>query len=252
MPKATNLWIRRSGPSVLALALALAGAARGAVFYTETFSSSGTVGGPSGWVDRDPGKMVDSWNSGFGHPAGSDQGTFAAQVFSLPQTDAWEANSTSSGGSFTGDYWVDTVGFTGFRLDFYAANVLPSDATLRFGDGTHVFSYSLGSQITAPGQWNQIGVTLNYALGGWFGGTAAQFSNTLHSVTFVDVQVSRNGRGAQTYYLDNFGLSNSLIFVPEPTSGLFWFGWALVFGGLRRKLAARRERSPYALPTDGK
>ena len=229
-----------------ALVLCLAAAAQGAVFYTDTFAS-----GLDGWVDRDPGKMTDSYNSGFGNPAGSDQGTFAAQVFPVPQTDAWRANSGTATGAFTGNYWATVPGFTGYRFDFYAANVLPSDLTLRFGNGTSTFSLALlpiNLNITSVGSWYSVGVTLDYSQGGWFGGTAAQFSNTLSNVTFVDVQVTRNGTGAQTYNLDNFALVNQLIFVPEPTSGLFWFGWALVFGGLRRKLAGRRQRSPYALP----
>ena len=219
----------------------------GAVFYTETFSSD-----LSNWVDRDPGKMGDSWSSGFGNPGGSDKGTFAAQTFPSPQNDAWRASAAanSSGGAFSGNYWTTVAGFTGFRFDFYAANVLPSDLTLRIGDGANTFALALlplNVQIQTTGVWYSVGVPLDFVYP-WLGGSASQFSNVLSNVAFVDVQLSRSGKNAQSYYLDNFRLVNELIFVPEPASGLFWFGWALVFGGLRRKLTGRRERSPYALP----
>jgi hypothetical protein len=225
---------------LMAAVAATAISSHAAVFYTETFDS--TV---DGWTSRDPGKMLNSWDS-FGDPSGSIEGTFNAQVFPTPQTDAWHANSGSSTGAFTGNYWTDVPGFAGWQFSFYASNVMPSTLTVRFGDGTNTFSYAVGSQVNSVGAWYTINVPLTYNL--WFGGSAAAFSNALSSVNFIDIEVTRNGTTKQSYFLDNFGLVNELIFVPEPTSGLFWFGWALVFGGLRRKLAGRRQRSPYALP----
>ena len=119
---------------------------------------------------------------------------------------------------------------------------------VRFSNGTNTFSLVVKPQVTTIDAWYTIGVPLDAAFPGWFGSSITQFSNTLGSVTFVDVQVTKSGTGAQTYYLDNFRLVNEIIFVPEPTSGLFWFGWAWVFGGLRRRInAVRRQRSPYAL-----
>lgn len=244
--KAAQKCISVTGTRIFfALIIVAASVASGAVFYTETFSSD-----LSGWVDRDAGKMGDTWSSGFGNPGGSDKGTFAAQVFPSPQNDAWRATASSSSGKFAGDYWTKYLGFTGFRFDFYAANVLPSDLTLRIGNGANTFALALlplNTQIQTTGVWYTVSVPLDYVYP-WLGGTPIQFTNVLSNVTFVDVQVSRNGKNAQSYYLDNFRLVDELIFVPEPASGLFWFGWALVFGGLRRKLTGRRERSPYALP----
>lgn len=219
--------------------------ASAAVFYTETFS--GTL---SGWTDRDPGEMSVSYQSGFGNPAGSAQGSFGTQVFPVPQTDAFRINSGSSGGNFVGNYWAIAPGFTGFRFDFYATNVLPSALSIRFSDGTNIFTGALSWQVLSTGSWYTVRVPLEYDNGHvvWFGGTAAQFSNALSAVSFIDIEITRNGTGSQRYFVDNFSLVDEMLFVPEPTSGLFWFGWALVFGGLRRKLAGNRtQRSPYAL-----
>lgn len=224
--------------------VAFAGWCNAAVFYVETFDT-----GANGWtVDRDPGKMNGSWNGTEGNPPGTLAGTFNSQVIPSPQFDAWEATSSSSGGAFTGNYWSMYPGFSGYQFDFYAANVLPSQLTVSFGDGTNVFSYTaLVSYVPTTGMWYTVSVPLAYTPF-WYGGTAEQFSNALTSVSFVDIEVTRKGTKAQTYYMDNFRILNDWILVPEPTSGLFWFGWALVFGGLRSKLNGRRQRSPYALP----
>lgn len=215
-----------------------------AVFYTEEFNGS-----LNGVTDRDPGEMAVTYQGGFGLPAGSAQGTFGTQVFPVPQTDAFRINTGTSGGAFTGNYWNDVPGFTGWQFHFYASNVMPSALTIRFGDGTNIFSGALNWQVLSTGAWYTVRVPLEYLNGqvAWFGGTAAQFSNTLSAVSFIDIEVTRNGTGTQRYFVDNFSLVDELLFVPEPTSGLFWFGWALVFGGLRRKLAGRGLRSPYAL-----
>ena len=212
-----------------------------AYFYTETFDSS-----TSGWVDRDLGKMAVAFNGDIGNPAGSLGGTFSSQPFPSPQVDAFRATSAASGMAFVGDYNA-VSGLTGFKFDFYSSNTLPSAVSVRIGNGTNIFSFAVAPQIISVGSWYTVGVPLTYQQG-WFGGTASQFTNVLANVTFVDIEINRNGTSRQAYYVDNFRLVNELIFVPEPTSGLFWFGWALVFGGLRRKLTSRRNRSPYALP----
>ena len=143
-------------------------------------------------------------------------------------------------------------GFSGYTFSFYAGNTVPSSMTLFMTDGTNIFYYNVESfnpQITSSGVWYTVTVPLadDQYNSYWYGGTSTQYSNMLSSVSEVGVDVTRNGKGAQTYYIDNFAIVNDLLLVPEPTSGLFWFGWALVFGGLRSKLG-RRQRSPYALP----
>lgn len=227
-----------------ALLLAAGTATRGAVFYTETFSS-----GVAGWVSRDPGEMQNTWVSGFGDPAGSLEGRYGPQPFVTPQTDAFRAAGAGDTANFMGSYYgPGSAGFTGWTFDFYATNVMPSDISVRFGDGTNTFSYAAVWEVSSTGAWYTVKVPLTYSPS-WFGsGGQTGFSNALSAVSFIDVQVTRSGGSAQSYYIDNFALVNELLFVPEPTSGLFWFGWALVFGGLRRKLAIRRNRSPYSLP----
>jgi hypothetical protein len=227
------------------LLLRAASPAAGAVFYTETFSS-----GSAGWTSRDPFEMANAYSAGFGDPAGSLQGTFNSQgIFVTPETDAFRASGAGDTANFMGDYSAPAVaGYTGWTFDFYATNVLPSDISIRFGDGTNTFSYAAIWQVPTTGAWHTVKVPLTYSASWFGGGGEAGFSNALTSVNFIDVQITRSGGGTQRYYIDNFALVNELLFVPEPTSGLFWFGWALVFGGLRRKLAIRRNRSPYSLP----
>ena len=227
--------------------MALLQVSYGAVFFTETFDS-----GLDNWYSRDPGKMIVTPGYPGGGLSGAAKGSFAAQVFPNLQTDAWRADGTSSGGEFTGNYWLDHPGFTGLSFDFYSANILPQDLSFRFSDGTRTYSIALlplNLQVNTTGVWSQVRVSLDYSSGWLGGGNATQFSNALSHVTWVDVQVTREGQGAQDYYIDNFGFLSGLIFIPEPASGLFWFGWVLVFGGLRRRIIGRRDRSPYALRT---
>lgn len=216
--------------ALAAVLCTVAGVAGAAVIYTETFGSA------AGWTDRDLGVDMDvSYAGGVGHPPGSLEGVFYEQTGTpSPETDAWRAGPGASLGKFTGDYWGISGGFTAWRFSFYAANVLPSDLTIRFGDNINTFSMALGSQVTSAGSWFTIDVPLTY--GGWFGGSAADFSNALGAVSFIDVQITRNGTNEQFYNLDNFQLHNETsVSVPEPATGLFWFG-AVVLYGLRRRM----------------
>jgi hypothetical protein len=204
--------------------------AHGAALYLEQYLVDA-----QGWSDRDASDMAFSYNGGFGNPSGSLQGNFALQGTPSVETDAFRGEPGDSGNAFFGDYWAD-IGygnFYGWRFDFYADDVLPSDLTIRFGNGTYTFSQAVGSQVTALDQWFTVNVPLTY--GGWFGGTSTEFSNTLQNVTFIDVQITRNGAPDQTYYMDNFELHNEVppVSVPEPTTGLFVLGSVLLYG-LRR------------------
>ncbi len=214
-----------------------------AVFYMQTFS-----GTTEGWSAGGDGLTV-SQSPDYG--AGALEGTFQAQGrYGQPQTGEFLADT--SGAPFGGDYNSSTNPYVAFQFDFYAAGTLPSSLTFHMSDGANNFYMVLDPQnsvIQSPDQWYTLTVPLSPGLYNqyWYGGTANQFSNMLSHVTTVGVEVTRNGRGEQSYYIDNFRIMNDLLLVPEPTSGLFWFGWALVFGGLRSKLG-RRQRSPYALP----
>ena len=188
-------------------------------------------------VDRDAGEMEVDWSNGqFYSGPGSLHGYFEEQIApGSPETDAWRANSGSSGGAFTGDYWTDIGNFSGWRFQFYADDVLPSDLTIRFYDGVNWFSRAVGSQVTGLDNWFTVNVPLTY--GGWFGGSATDFSNALGNVTFIDVQITRNGTPEQHFYMDNFELYYDPLAgtIPEPATGLFWFGAVLLYG-LRRHM----------------
>jgi hypothetical protein len=208
----------------------------GAILYLEDFNS-----GIAGWVDRDAGEMVVSHNAG-----NYLQGSFGATF--LPQTDAFRANSGSSGGAFTGDYV--TPGITQIRFDFYAVNVLPSDLFIRIIDGANIFSYQFNP--INVGSWETFTVNLAWSYG-WLGLSEAAFNAALASVDMVDIQVSRSGSGAQSYYLDNVQTLDTDIgdpggpdsAIPEPTTvSLFMVVGALLFYARRRTIGNPSYQQP--------
>lgn len=216
--------------AMLLVAACLAGGvARGAVLYTENFDTS-----DGGWINRPVGSDWSAgYNAGFGNPGGSMEGSFAGLIVPSPEVGAWRADGAGATTGLMGDYL--TGGFTAWRFQFYAADVLPSDLTFRFSDGANTFSRLIGSSVSMVDQWFTIEVPLTY--GGWFGGSSVDFSNALSNVTFIDVQVTRNGSGSQFYYMDNFQTTQDVLgaTVPEPATGLFWFGAVLLYG-LRRHM----------------
>ena len=234
---------KRGGRDLLAacvgVAVGWAGAAGAAVLGTETFGSL------SGWQDRDAGEMAVSFNAGFGNSAGSLQGSFLAQEEASPDTDALRATAASSSGGFTGDYWTDVPGFASWSFSFYADDVLPSDLLIRFSDGVNTFVRSTLSQVVAQDAWHTVTVPLTYA--GWLGGSASAFSNALSNVTYIDVQLTRNGTAAQDYFVDNFALnggSGGGASVPEPsTAGLLLASVAVLRAARKRGSRARQALS---------
>lgn len=240
-PHISILWKCALGIAALFLGTALHVSA--VVLASETFDSNS-----AGWVDRDPGEMIVSHSAGFGTPAGSLQGTFAAQALPSFQSDAFRATSASSGGDFTGNLYLSYTSFSSVSFAFYAEDVLPSTFILRIGDGTNTFLYNMNPQLASIATWTTVNVSLAYSAG-WLGGTAAQFSNLFSSVAFIDVQVGRNGTSLQDYFLDNFDLNFQDITtaVPEPaTLGLIVMGLGALFAIRKRRraraLAARDEK----------
>lgn len=207
-----------------------AGAALAATFYVETFDVD-----DAGWQDRDVGEMSVFYEPSFGSGPGSLGGTFAVQGVLFPEIDAFRIDGSSSGGAFVGDYLSDVPTYKGWGFSFYAEDVLPSLLMLSFdADGT-VFNRIVTPQVTSVGQWYTIEVPLVYD-GQWIGGSALAFSNGLSNVGYIDIQVSRSGDSAQSYYVDNFALSE-LDAIPEPTSvALFGVALAAVYAARRRKL----------------
>lgn len=226
--------------AALALLLGAAISARAASLSIETFGSSG-----SGWVDRDPDEMTVSYNAGIGNIAGSLQGSFASQGSPSFESDAFRATAASSGGAFSGDFYTAYPTFSSISFDFMADDILPSTLIFRIGNGVNTFLYNVNPQLNALATWTTVNVSLAYS-GSWIGGSPAQFASVFNNVTFMDVQVGRNGTGAQDFYLDNFTLFGDEQAgggaVPEPNSiGLLLVGVGAVFRMLRRRPRSRRR-----------
>lgn len=230
----SNHW---KSPVMLALLLAVSVPAQAAVLSSETFDS-----GSNGWVDRDPLEMTVNYNAGFGNSAGALQGTFASQGSPSFESDAFRATAASSGGAFSGNLYLSYTNVSNLAFDFLAEDILPSTFIVRIGNGVNTFIYNVNPQLNALATWTTVNVSLTYSAG-WLGGSATQFSNVFNNVTFMDVQVGRNGTGAQDYFLDNFtllgGTLENLVLVPEPGSiGLFLVGMAALLR-MRRRIPGR-------------
>ncbi len=196
-----------------------AGPASGAVLYLEEFNLNA-----AGWGDRDSGEMAVSYDGTNDRMVGS----FAASF--LPMSDAFRITS----GNFMGDYV--TPGLTQISFGLVAANVLPSDLFIRIFSGADLFTY----------QFNPVSLSDTYVVNldwsaGWNGLNEAAFNAALTSVTALEIQIARNGSGAQSYYLDNvqtldtnLGGGNGGSAVPEPTMVSMFVLAVAVFSGLRR------------------
>lgn len=191
-----------------------------ATFYVETFDVD-----DAGWHDRDVGKMTVFHDPNFGLGPGSLGGSFAAQGILFPEIDAFRVDGSSSGGAFVGDYLNDVPAYKGWSFSFYAEDVLPSLLMVSFDANGTTFNRIVTPQIGSVGQWYTVELPLLYD-GQWLGGSALAFSNGLSNVGYIDIQISRNGDGNQSYYIDNFGL-DKLDAVPEPTA-VALLGLALV------------------------
>ncbi|HPC19358.1 MAG: hypothetical protein KBC66_08845 [Kiritimatiellae bacterium] len=188
------------GKSRIAVMVLLIGSvimASGATPYVETWNED-----IQGWGDRDAAGLAVQHDSESGIPPGALMGMFSPQEVPMPEADAFHATATSSAGAYIGNYWQMQDGFFGWRFDFYAARVLPSDLVVRFGGAGNVFFTNVKPQVGGTGTWYAVQTPATYE--GWFGGTEIQWSNALANVEFVEVQLTRNTTQEQIYYIDNF------------------------------------------------
>ena len=219
-------------------AAALAGAASAAVVYTETFTA-----GANGWGDRDSGEMAVTHQASVGSPASAAmQGAFSASF--LPTDDAFRI---TSGANFVGDYTTYGDGLTQLRFDLYANSVLPSDVFVRLISGFGTFEYQLNLTSFNTGGWDTFSVNLDWSWG-WMGSSDAAFQNALTDVTALEIQITRNGNGAQQFYLDNVQTLDTPIdppsgAIPEPGTGILVAGALLVFS-FRRSILSQAEAIP--------
>ena len=213
----------------------------GTMAHAAVLSTDDFLTGNEGWADRDAGvDMTVVWTGvgpGFGNPAGSMQGSFAAQGVPASESDAFRLSGV-------GDLWGANPGYSldSFTFDFYSDDILPGDLIFRINGSGGTFIRNIASYATSLDTWQGVTVSLGYS--GWLGGTAAAFSNTLGSVNWIDIQVSRNGTGVQTYYFDNFILNGTLgggggggsSAVPEPNTLLLLSLAAAGLFSIRRRL----------------
>ena len=233
------------------LLVVLALPAYAAVFVVENFDANPI------WVDRDVGEMVVGWNSTFGYLVndGSMQGRFSGQDVFSPETDAMRINSGSSGGVFSGNFYDTYDGFStttaSISFRFLSDTVLPSDLRIRIGDGSLIFSRSLTTQATALNTWQNITVNLDYA--GWLGGGIGDYTNVFNSVSFIDIQITRNGLSEHKFFVDDFALidlrdlegGDPSSAIPEPaTTQILLLGMIFLAGPIKRFMRAKAKAEP--------
>lgn len=202
-----------------------------AILQIEDFSVDPTAG----WSSRDSELTV-------GNDSGSLLGTFAAQDVPFFESDAFRIDAAP----WIGDYNTLYPGYASLSLDFFAATVLPSAMLIRIGNGSTTFIRNLLPQVASIGMWIPgIGVPLAYDAS-WLGGDAAQFDAVLADVTFIDIQVARNGTDEHQFRIDNFSLLDDPIdnggggggpsAVPEPNVLSFVAAGVAVLYAVRRRL----------------
>ena len=174
------------------------------VAFTEAFPSN-----VAGWSDRDVGELTLSFDP-LGHPANALEGSFSAAI-PLPETDAIRMTTNASDAAFTGNYHPQFGLIAGWQFDFFAGDVLPSSLLLRFSDSAgNAFYRSLSDQVTAVGVWHSVFAPLD-AAADWWGSTNANYSNALHNIATIDLQITRTGGEAQVYRVDNFAVAQQLV-----------------------------------------
>lgn len=211
-----------------------AAAASAAVIYTEDFTGSapGTYNGRDGVFGTVGYSGADSF-----------EGSFDAQGSPSPETDAIRITDSN----FLYDYASAYPAYNTFwwTFDFYADDVAPSDFNVIMGNGSDTFIYT-GTLNPVTGL-NSLTVQLDSSY--WIGGPGSYSSFDLSGMSYIDIQYSRNGTGAQQYYFDNFTLNGNFTeggggggdsAVPEPNT-LFITGIAgTILFSLRRRLTAMK------------
>jgi hypothetical protein len=212
---------------VLSLIAAWSLAAPAAVVFVESFGS-----GSAGWVDRDPLEM-NVLPSVFGNPGFSLEGTFSLLGSPSIQTDAFRATAASSSGNFVGDY-ASLPDFSGWRFDFVAQTILPSDLNFRISDGANIFTWAVSPAELSVNYWRTVFVPAEFSAG-WIGAGATQFNTALTNLQWMEIQVTRNGLSAQKFNIDNVEVLDFIPMpLPEPDTLSFLLIGALIFMMRRR------------------
>lgn len=217
---------------LLALALLMGHDAPAAILQIEDFSVDPTAG----WSSRDGEMTVEN-------DSGSLLGTFADQDVPFFESDAFRVDAAP----WIGNYNTLYPGYASLSFDFFAATVLPSAMIIRIGNGSTTFIRNLLPQVASIGAWIPgIAVPLAYDAS-WLGGDSLQFGSVLAGVTFIDIQVARNGTDEHQFRIDNFSLLDDPIdnggggdggpsAVPEPNVLSFIAAGVAMLYAVRRRL----------------
>lgn len=172
---------------------------------------------------------------GIGNPAGSLIGIMLAPNAMFPTLGGFYADGTASSGDFAGSYTA--VGAQSIHFDFRSANIAPSTLSLVLNGPAYSFYYPF-TPSPLLNSWVTYSAPLTFS--GWQGGgTELQFLATLAGIDSLEIQFDSNGSSSQTYYMDNFTLSDmELAVIPEPGSGSMFF---LALIGLLMIRAERRS-----------
>ncbi|HMP75717.1 MAG TPA: PEP-CTERM sorting domain-containing protein [Kiritimatiellia bacterium] len=239
--------LRVLGAAVLFLLLAAAQPVPAAVLLIESFDSD------PDWVDRDPGNMAVSHNALVGSTVnGSLEGAFASSF--APATDAFRINGTVDDGinpnpppptgPWVGNYNTLYPGYQQFVFDFLPEDVLPSSFSIIISDGVNTFQRNLLPQLdSGAGAWYyDLSVPLVYDSTWAIFGTSAEFSAMMSSVSYIDIQITRNTSVEQSYFIDNFRLTDDPVelngseAVPEPGTFALLALSVLALTALRKQL----------------
>lgn len=198
------------------LAVWLSGA-RAAVLHIEQF----TGGAPATYNGRD-GVFSYVGYSGFN----SFEGSFGAQTFPVPEIDAIRITDSP----FFQNYATAFPAYDSFdwTFDFIAQDVAPSTFNIYFGNATDAFLYTVSlSPVIGLNSF-----TINLSSANWIGGPGSYSTYNFSSFTYIDIQYSRNGIGAQQFFLDNMALNGynlGLSAIPEPANiSMLGFVFALL------------------------
>lgn len=175
--------------------LALGSVCSAAVIYTETWDTTA-----QGWTDSSSNMSVGYAVSG--NPGGSLEGSFGTTV--TPLVDGFYADNSASSGNFVGDY-TGLTEFAGWRFDFFADDVLPSDFQMRLNGNGNTYAYNASDQLSSVGTWEDVFIS---ATSGWFGpGGMGGFQTALGSVSWIEIRFTMGNTTAQTFHIDNFEIS---------------------------------------------
>ena len=239
---------------------AMAMNAAAAVYVLEDFTADPTWG-TRGW------ELSENFSSAgyyalIGNPSlsGSFGASFGPQDVPSPQTDAIRISGASSSGDYASalgkNYFSAYSGFipstATFSFHFYSDTVAPSDLRFFLTDSLdNTYGRSI-SGVTSTGSWQTVTVNLDY--NGWIGGDDLTYSNLFTSLSFIDIQITRNDTMDQSFFVDNFSLNYQLETdpggggepgdaIPEPgTTQFLVLGLVFLSGGIRRRLRQSWDR----------